>query len=177
MTLELEIGGRKCQVQIEPAEKPGEWIVLIDGRPVQADAHLVRPGVLSLLIDGKSHRVVLDSGQASAQASGHAPGHTEPALHLRSRRIPYRVEDTRSLGARRHARSAGPATLRASMPGRIVRLLVEEGDAVAAHQSVIVIEAMKMQNELKSPRDGRIVEMRVAPGDTVAAGDILAVIE
>ena len=166
MTLELEIGGRKCQVEIEPANRPGEWNVLIDGKPVQADAHLIRPGVLSLLIEGKSHRIVLD------------PGHAEPALHLQAQRIPYSIEDTRSLRARRrHAHAEGPVKLQASMPGRVVRVLVEEGDAVAAHQGVLVIEAMKMQNELKAPREGRIVEVRVSAGDTVSGGDILAVIE
>jgi biotin carboxyl carrier protein len=166
MTLELEIGGRKCQVEIEPANRPDEWKVLIDGKPVHADAHMIRPGVLSLLIDGRSHRIVLD------------PGYAEPALHLQAQRIPYRIEDTRSLRARRrHAHGDGPVTIRASMPGRVVRVLVEEGDAVTAHQGVLVIEAMKMQNELKSPREGRIVEVRVSAGDTVAGGDILAVIE
>jgi len=166
MTLELEINGRKCQVEIQPPENAGAWTVLIDGKPVEADAHLIRPGVLSLLIGGKSHRVVLD------------PGHSDPALHLQAQRIPYRVEDLRSLRSRRrHARADGPATLKASMPGRVVRLLVEEGDAVALHQGILVIEAMKMQNELKSPKEGRIAEIRVSPGDTVAAGDILAVIE
>jgi biotin carboxyl carrier protein len=63
------------------------------------------------------------------------------------------------------------------MPGRIVRLLVEVGDAVAAHQAILVVEAMKMQNEIASPKEGRVIELRVAPGDTVAGGDILAIIE
>lgn len=166
MNLELDIHGRRCQIDIEPGEKAGAWVVRIDGKPVEADAHLIRPGVLSLLIEGKSYRVVLD------------PGHAETALHLASRRIPYRVEDTRSLRSRRrHAGGDGPVEIHASMPGRVVRVLVEEGDAVAAHQGVLVIEAMKMQNELKSPKAGRVVEVRVAPGDTVAAGEILAVVE
>jgi len=63
------------------------------------------------------------------------------------------------------------------MPGRVVRVLVELGQAVEANQSVVVIEAMKMQNELKSPKAGTVVEMRIAPGDTVTAGDVLAVID
>jgi biotin carboxyl carrier protein len=63
------------------------------------------------------------------------------------------------------------------MPGRIVRLLVEKGDTVVAHQGILVIEAMKMQNEIKSPKEGRVADLRVAPGDTVAAGDTLAIIE
>jgi biotin carboxyl carrier protein len=58
-----------------------------------------------------------------------------------------------------------------------VRLLVAKGDTVAAHQGILVIEAMKMQNEIKSPKEGRVADLRVTPGDTVAAGDTLATIE
>jgi biotin carboxyl carrier protein len=63
------------------------------------------------------------------------------------------------------------------MPGRVVRILVAKGDTVAAHQSVLVLEAMKMQNELKSPKEGRVIDLRVAPGDTVSSGQPLAIIE
>ena len=63
------------------------------------------------------------------------------------------------------------------MPGRVVRVLANLGEAVEAHQGIVVIEAMKMQNELKSPKAGTVAEMRVVPGDTVAAGDVLAVVE
>jgi len=166
MKFSLEIDGQNRQVEIEPADLPGQWRIQVDGHEVQADAHLLRPGVLSLLIAGQSHRVVLDME------------HYEPALHLSAKRIPYRVDDPRSLRSRRrHARADGPVTIKASMPGRIVRLLVEKGDAVTAHQSIVVIEAMKMQNEIKSPKEGRVADLRVSPGDTVASGDILAIVE
>jgi len=166
MKFSLEIDGQTRQVEIEPADLPGQWRIQVDGHEVEADAHLVRPGVLSLLIAGHSHRVVLDME------------HYEPALHLGAKRIPYRVDDPRSLRSRRrHGRTDGPVTLRASMPGRIVRLLVEKGDTVAAHQGILVIEAMKMQNEIKSPKEGRVADLRVSPGDTVASGDTLAIIE
>jgi biotin carboxyl carrier protein len=166
MKFSLEIDGQNRQVEIEPADSPGQWRIQVDGHEVQADAHLLRPGVLSLLIAGQSHRVVLDME------------HYEPALHLGAKRIPYRIDDPRSLRSRRRqARADGPVTIKASMPGRIVRLLVEKGDAVTAHQSIVVIEAMKMQNEIKSPKDGRVADVRVSPGDTVASGDILAVID
>ena len=166
MKLEIEIGGQTREVAIEAGEAPGLWRVLIDGEAVEADARLLRPGVLSLLIDGCSHRVVLDADSA------------DPTLHLGARRIPYTVEDPRSLRfRRRHAGAEGPAVIKASMPGRVARVLVEKGQAVAAHQGVVVIEAMKMQNELKSPKEGRVADLRVAPGDTVASGDVLAIIE
>ena len=166
MTFNLEINGHVRQVEIDPADSPGQWRILVDGHPVEADVHLLRPGVLSLLIGGLSFRIVLDADA------------NDPALHIGTQRIPYRIDDPRSLRSRRrHARTDGPVTLKASMPGRVVRLLVEKGDAVAIHQSVLVVEAMKMQNEIKSPKDGQVRELRVSPGDTVAVGDVLAIIE
>ena len=63
------------------------------------------------------------------------------------------------------------------MPGRVVRLLVAVGDEVEEGQGVVVIEAMKMQNELKSPKPGRVVRVGVSVGDTVASGDVLVVVE
>jgi biotin carboxyl carrier protein len=63
------------------------------------------------------------------------------------------------------------------MPGRVIRVLVESGQEIGAGQGLIVVEAMKMQNEMKSPRAGRVAEVRAAAGATVSAGDILVVIE
>jgi biotin carboxyl carrier protein len=166
MKFNLEIDGQTRQVEIDPAELPGQWRIRIDGEDVEADAHLIRPGVMSLLIAGSAHRIVLDHGSGDS------------AVHMGRHRIPYRAEDPRSLRSRRrHAGSDGPVPVRASMPGRVVRALVEKGDHVTLHQGILVIEAMKMQNELKSPKDGRVAEIRVSPGDTVAAGDTLAIIE
>jgi biotin carboxyl carrier protein len=128
---------------------------------------MLRPGVLSLIVDGRAWRVVLDEDA------------NETAAYVAGRRIAYRVDDPRSLKARRaHTGGAdGPKAIKASMPGRVVRVLAQRGETVEAHQGVIVIEAMKMQNELKSPKAGAVVELRVSVGDTVSAGDILAVIE
>ena len=165
MKLQLAIEGQMRQIDIEPSAN-GHWRLRLDGASVIADVSLLRPGVLSLLIAGQSWRVVLDDHPS------------ELALHVGPERIPYRIEDPRSLRQRRRAAGAdGPITLKASMPGRVVRLLIEEGEQVAAHQGVLVIEAMKMQNELKSPREGRVTHIRVSPGDTVASGDTLAIIE
>ncbi|MFZ0271789.1 MAG: biotin/lipoyl-containing protein [Acidobacteriaceae bacterium] len=166
MIFHLEIDGHSRQVELDPSDAPGQWRIRVDGQPVEADVHLLRPGILSLLIAGRSYRVVLDADP------------NDPALHVGPHRIPYRIDDPRSLRSRRrHARTDGPVTLKASMPGRVVRVLVEKGEAVALNQGILVVEAMKMQNEMKSPKDGRVRELRVSPGDTVAAGDVLAVIE
>ena|SRR5437870_2134961 len=73
--------------------------------------------------------------------------------------------------------AAGRAELKAMMPGRVVNLLVSVGEEVVHRQGVVVVEAMKMENELKSPKTGKVVEIRVAPGQTVEKGEILLVIE
>jgi biotin carboxyl carrier protein len=165
MKLELEIEGQTHAVEVVPGDGAGRWSIRIDGAPVEADACFLRPGVLSLLINGASHRVVLDADLA------------DPALHLGAKRIAWQADDPRSFRRRRrHGGAEGPVTLKASMPGRVVRVLVERGAQVAAHQGIVVIEAMKMQNELRSPREGRVADLRVVPGDTVASGQVLAVI-
>ena len=84
---------------------------------------------------------------------------------------------------RRAAREAsgrqlsGRVELKAMMPGRVVSLLVNAGDAVEAEQGVLTVEAMKMENEIRSPKAGRVAEIRVAAGQTVEKGEVLAIIE
>jgi biotin carboxyl carrier protein len=172
MKLEIEIQGKLRIIEIEPTEVPGRYNVTLDGEPVEVEARLLRPGVLSIVVGGRSYRVVREDDAPAGNGS-------ETAVLLRGARFPYRIEDPRSLKARRaHSGGhTGPKMIKASMPGRVVRVLAQRGDAVAAHQGVVVIEAMKMQNELKSPKDGMVAEIRVSAGDTVSAGDVLAVIE
>jgi len=167
MMLQLEIDGELRQVELTQNES-GQYRVSIDGEPaVDVTAQVLRPGVLSLNIGGKAYRCVLEES-----AEG-------PAVHLAGKRLLYRVDDPRSLKSRRrrHSGAEGPKPVTAPMPGRVIRVLATVGDAVEAHQGVVVIEAMKMQNELKSPKAGKVVQLRVQPGDTVAAGDVLAVVE
>ena len=172
MKLEVEIQGRLRAIELEPATSPGQYRVIIDGETFEVEARLLRPGVLSLVVAGRSYRAVREDDAPAGNGS-------EVAVLVAGGRFPYRVEDSRSLKARR-AHSGGhdgPKVIKASMPGRVVRVLASRGDEVEAHQGVVVIEAMKMQNELKSPKAGAVVEIRVAPGDTVSAGDVLAVID
>jgi biotin carboxyl carrier protein len=167
MKLEIEIAGRLRVIELLPADGQQQSHATLDGQPVEIEAHLLRPGVLSLVIEGRAYRVVLEDDP------------DEPAIHLAGRRHAYRIDDPRSLKARRaHAQGHdGPRPIKASMPGRVVRILAQPGDTVEVNQGVVVIEAMKMQNELKSPKAGKVAVLRVSPGDTVAAGEILAVIE
>lgn len=166
MTVYLEMEGRQQKVQLEQ-NAGGAWSATVDGQSVVLDAHMLRPGLLSLILDGRAYRVVLEESA------------DETAVHLGARRFAYRLDDPRSLRSRRRGQdgAAGPKTLKASMPGRVVRVLLEPGQSVTAGQGVLVIEAMKMQNEVKSPKDGRVARLQVKPGDTVNAGQALAVIE
>ena len=167
MKLQLEMGGALRTIELERDAAAHGYQATLDGKQIAVEAHLLRPGVLSLMIEGRAYRVVLEDDAE------------EPAVHIAGKRYVYRVDDPRSLKARRaHAKgSDGPKQIKASMPGRVVRVLVQRGDAVEANQGVVVIEAMKMQNELKSPKAGTVAEVRVSAGDTVAAGDVLAVVE
>lgn len=168
MILQLEMDGELRRIELEPTETPGAYRVSIDGEPYpDVDAHLLRPGVLSLCIAGRAYRCVLEESAESA------------AVYVRGKRSLYRVDDPRSLKSRRSRQggSDGPKSVTAPMPGRVVRVLVQPGDEVAAHQGLVVIEAMKMQNELKAPKAGKVIDLRVEAGGTVAAGDVLAVVE
>jgi biotin carboxyl carrier protein len=84
---------------------------------------------------------------------------------------------TRRRGTTADGGRAGLQPVVAPMPGRVVRVLVGPGDAVAARQAVIVVEAMKMENELRSPKAGTVKEVSVTPGTSVEAGRVLVVIE
>jgi biotin carboxyl carrier protein len=79
--------------------------------------------------------------------------------------------------ASRGAHAEGRTDVMAPMPGKVVKVLVKEGDAVEAGQGIVVVEAMKMQNELKAARSGRVAALRAVEGASVVAGEILATIE
>lgn len=121
----------------------------------------VEPGVYSVLLDGLSYEVRLQGGTYNVDGE---------QFHVQ-------VEDPRAVrrGAARQAE--GRHVLTAAMPGKVVRLLVQEGDPVQAGQGMVVVEAMKMQNEVKSPKSGRVLSLPVKEGAAVAAGDTLAVVE
>lgn len=167
MKLQIEMDGELRLVELEQGDN-GQYRASIDGRPaVNIEARALRTGILSLRIEGRAYRCVLEE---SAEGT---------AIHLGGKKLLYHVDDPRSLKSRRrrHAGAEGPKPVTAPMPGRVVRILASVGDEVEAHQGIVVIEAMKMQNELKSPKAGKVVQLRVEPGDTVAAGDVLAIVE
>jgi len=162
VTIWLEVGGEKRRVEL-PAEIGGAMECSVDGRPVVADVKVLQTGVLSLVIDGRQYRCVLDGD----------------GVVIGGRRYGFEVVDPRSLQGRRGAGAGadGPRSVKAPMPGRVVRTLVAVGDEVEEGQALIVIEAMKMQNELKSPKTGRVGKIAVVVGDAVGSGDVLVVVE
>lgn len=168
VTIQLEMDGALRQIRLERGEDSSQYHVSIDGESdIAVEAYLLRPGLLSLHIAGQVYRCVLEESAEGA------------AIHIAGARMPYSVDDPRSLKSRRsrHGGSEGPKPLTAPMPGRVVRVLVHAGDQVEAQQGICVIEAMKMQNELKSPKAGRLVELRAEAGSTVSAGEVLAIVE
>ena len=164
-TLEVDVDGILRRLAIQ--RQDGIHVVQMDGRSIEVDICEPAPGVLSLLMDGRSYRCV-----RTVFAD-------EETIAVGARQHRVAVIDPRSLRSQRKRPGAGNGTLqiKSSMPGRVARVLVAPGETVVAHQGVVVVEAMKMQNELKAARDGRIVEVRVAAGDKVMSGQVLAVLE
>ncbi len=155
MDVELSWDGKECRFRFEG-----------DGREGTASILEVEPGIYSVLLDGRSFEVRMEPGQGAQIAA------------VQGRRLTVEVEDPR----RPKRRSVGVfdeghAQVTAPMPGRVVRVLAAEGDLVEAGQGLLVVEAMKMQNEVKSPKAGRVAALAAREGGAVAAGDVLAVIE
>ncbi|HUE99598.1 MAG TPA: biotin/lipoyl-containing protein [Anaerolineales bacterium] len=134
--------------------------VSVDGKVYEVDFESVSgQPVYSLIVDGKSHESYV------------APGDNNWEVLLRGRLYPVTVEDEREKRLRGAAgggvAETGEFLLRAPMPGLVVAILVEEGQAVKKGQVLLILESMKMQNELKSPRDGTLGRVRVKAGETV----------
>jgi biotin carboxyl carrier protein len=120
------------------------------------------PGSYSVLIGERSYTVFATSGE----------------VVVNGRTFAVEIFDPREMRGRKSAGVAeGRQKIAATMPGKVVRLLVNEGDTVEAGQGLVVVEAMKMQNEMKSPKAGRVVEVKTKADATVAAGEVLLVIE
>lgn len=157
----IEIGGevRELEFDANGEDVSFRWK---DGQPSRASVREVEPGVYSVLFEGRSY----DVRMAGA------------TVHLCGYAIGVGVTDPREMAASRDASGGhGRQQILAPMPGKVVRVLVQAGDTVEAGQGIAVVEAMKMQNEMKSPKAGVIAEVRTSEGATVAAGDVLAVVE
>jgi len=173
MNVEIEVNGRPHAVKIDRVGT--RYRIESEGRADVVDVARVDRTTISMILDGErecSHEATL--------VDGREPGEVE--VHLRAGVVRTRVSG--APGQRRWIAkgvtlggAGGPQRLTAPMPGKIVKVLVKPGDAVVARQGLVVIEAMKMENELRAARDGQVKEVHVAQGDLVEAGRLLTVIE
>jgi len=164
VTYDISIDGKNHRLDLNQVE--GRWTCRLDGREIAVDAVLARPDVLSLRIDNKAYEVKCE------RVGG------EMHLWVGSVRFAAEVRDPRSFRGRvRAADDHGPKKLLAPMPGRVVRVLVSQGAEVEAGTGVLVVEAMKMQNEVKSPKKGTVQKIMATEGAAVNAGDVLAIVE
>ena len=165
MIVDITIEGQKHRLELDRAD--GGWRCKLDGRDVKLDAVLARRDVLSVLVHGKAYEVKRER--------------TATDTHLWVGPVRYSAElsDPRSLRSRKAKAGLdhGPIKLLAPMPGKVVRVLAPAKTEVDAGQGVLVVEAMKMQNELKSPKKGIVQKIMASEGAAVNAGDVLAIVE
>lgn len=165
------VNGRDLALSIESTD--GRWTLSLDGRAIEVDAVRLGNGLWSILADGRS--LVVDLAPVGrdpdtprdAVAGGHAL-----SIQLES----ARARELRALGNRGGAARRGEK-LRAPIAGKVVKLHVEVGSEVAAGDPIVVLEAMKMENELRASRGGTVKSIKVSPGDSVETSQLLVIIE
>jgi len=153
--------------RVELLRQASGWSCKLDGQDLLFDVASLQNGLLSVLVDGKSYEV-------RQEIVG-----SETSIVVGNQRFKATVRDPRSLRSRRSGGDGGqgPKKITAPMPGKVVRIVAPLGAEVEAGQPVVVIEAMKMQNELKSPKKGRVKKLSVSEGAAVEAGQTLAEID
>jgi biotin carboxyl carrier protein len=158
--------GRRLRT-VELERHADRWKISLDGQQVLADAVEINPHTLSLLLEGRSYEV-------------HIAESPDGVLKLQTgfQEFTAEVVDPRAWRGRWHgAREAeGRQQVVAPMPGKVVRILVQAGDTVEAGQGLLVVEAMKMQNEIRSPKGGTLERLHVKEGQPVNAGEVLCIV-
>jgi biotin carboxyl carrier protein len=156
MTLDLIVNGREERIRISAGR-----FRIGDGPEREASVAAPQPGVYSVLLDGCSYLARVEEGVVTVNGF----------------RYEIEVRDPRRWSRQsRGGAQAGAQDIKASMPGKVVRVLVAVGDAVEAGQGIVVVEAMKMQNEMKAPRSGKVIGIAAKAGATVTAGEVLATV-
>jgi biotin carboxyl carrier protein len=159
------VGSRTTVVEV--TQDDGRYRVTLDDQVWEVDARLTAQGIFSLLIDGVSHVADVDDVAGAC------------IVEIGGERYSIQVEEQTRYIIRTRGGAAGEGgghTLKAPLPGKVTHVAVQAGDTVAAGQALVVIEAMKMENELKATAPGTVREVRVSAGQAVNAGDVLVVI-
>lgn len=161
MRYSVSVEGKAFEVEISAGE--AGWKCRLNGHDKLIDFVWLNDHSASLVINGKSFEL--------RRA-------TDDGIFIATRRYEVSIEDPRTWrGRKRESSHAGPQRLTASMPGKIVRVLAREGENIQAGQGIVVVEAMKMQNEIKCPRSGRLQKVMVREGANVNPGEVLAIVE
>jgi biotin carboxyl carrier protein len=166
MKYEVLIDGHSHQIELERVTNGYE--ATVDGEAFALDVAMTARDVLSIIHNGRNYEAKREYSQLG-----------ETHIIVGSERFLAEVRDPRSLRSRRAAagHEAGPAKILAPMPGKIVRVIAAEGDEVEAGQGLVVVEAMKMQNEIKATKKGKVTKIAVTENSAVNAGDLLAIVE
>ena len=168
MKLTAEIAGESYELDFK--QEGSRVRAEVDGRVYELEARAAQPGVYLLLAGGRVYECRVEHPETKREAAEVTVGGRVYAVTLAD---PKRLRGAPLSGGHAH----GTSEIVAPMPGKVVRVLVEAGAEVEAGAGVVVVEAMKMQNEMKSPKAGRVASVQVHEGATVNAGDVLAVIE
>jgi biotin carboxyl carrier protein len=191
VTGDIEVGGRRRLVRVHRAG--GRFRVVIDGKEWNVDAVRIDGRTLSLLVDEAAAGEGSDQAPDDGLLANRAPVERRIrslevsvtpeaasgwiSVQVRGVPVPVALDGRRcGSGARARSTSAGAERIVAPMPGRIVRVMIRTGEQVRARQTIVVVEAMKMENELRAAEDGTVTEVRVQEGQSVEAGALLAVI-
>ena len=166
MKLDVVIAGKTRTVEL--IREAGRWQISLDGQPAKADAVEIAPNIFSILLNGESHEI-----RVATQSDG------KLTLQSGDHEFTAEVLDPRAWKGRRHGQieAQGRQQIIAPMPGKVVRLLVKTGDKVEAGQGILVVEAMKMQNEVRSPKTGTVERLQAREGQPVNAGQVLGWID
>ena len=167
MAWEMSLGGARVMAEVEELGD-GSYRVTLDGHPIEVDARFPEAGVMHLIRGHEAFDLDVRAVDAGQEVTLYGTRYTVDVIDERHKAL-------RALGIGAGA-GDGDQAVSTSMPGRVVALLVEEGQAVEAGQPVIVVEAMKMENELKAAAPGVVKEILVAVGDAVEGGRPLIVV-
>jgi biotin carboxyl carrier protein len=177
MTCEIEIRGRRRTIEF--LRRGSEWEMTLDGRILRVDVTAIGER-WSLLIGPPSPAASAGRPTRSYEVAVDRRSNGERIVYVNGFAVPVSIIDRRARQSRTPgavSSGTGRRSIVSPMPGRIVKVLVKIGDAVVAHQGLVVVEAMKMENELKAPQAGRVTAVNVADGMSVEANAVLVTLE
>jgi biotin carboxyl carrier protein len=167
MAFIAKLGGQTSVVRITETEK-SLYKVTVDGHEFMVDGRRTGRNNYSLLIDNRSFEVDVDTTEDEYRV----------LMDGRTYRIHMSDERQVRFGGRQSGiEVSGRQEVKIPMPGKVVAVLVNEGDIVAKGQGMVIVEAMKMENEVRAPGDGEVKEIRVKTGESVESGQVLAIVE